>query len=244
MDRQSHSNINVVVPAITGVVDSNGKPIPHNGTTEDNVLTLSGTGTPNTAVIIADNNTAIALAPANAGGEWVKSVAAAEGRHSYTVADESPAWDVTVVVVIHTKEDFETGLLGIIPVNTAREFPAMVVTPLDKDASLIIHSIAPPFVTGQAVSIADDSTVRFVLKSPVNTVTFGAFASADVPGIEPPTLACFDDQDALIIERKLDFGFDYAAWHEADSPDRRIKTLELTANPGTSAFIVDNFTFS
>jgi hypothetical protein len=335
MDVQTRSNIPLTVPAITSVVDSDGKPVPNNGTTHDNVLTLAGLGSADTAVIIADNGTPIALAQVNEQGEWVKSVAAPLGRHSYTIRFSDEGWVVTVVIaavgptitsvrdskgevandastfdtmvflegigaadqqieildkaevldtvtatdghwtldlsllafkrysirarglygsipesevrkfsVIYREEDFETGTLGVMPAHIPREFPAMIITPEDKDAELIVDSIAAPFVTGQAVSFADESTVRFVLKSPVNKVTFGAFARASIPGIVPPILSCFDEQERLIFQRKLDFGLDFAAWHDAVSADRKIKVLELKVNPGTSAFVVDNFTFA
>lgn len=335
MDIEPGSNKPLAAPAITGVVDSEGKPIPNNGTTGDNVLTLSGTGTADIAVIIADNNEPIALAQVNERGEWVKSVVALSGRHSYTLRFSDEAWVVTVVIadvaptitslrdskgavanggstfdttvtvegraatdqqvevldkaevlgtvtatggdwaitlsslafkgyslkarglygsipesdvrtfsVIYTGEDFETGTVGVIPANTTREFPAMMVMPVGKDANLVIDSIAAPFVTGQAISLADESGVRFVLKSPVNKLSFGAYASSSISGIVPPILACFDEQDVLIFERKLDFGFDFAAWHDVVSSARKIKAIEFTVNLGTSAFLVDNFTFS
>ncbi|PHN31624.1 hypothetical protein [Pseudomonas sp. ICMP 561] len=328
-----HTHETSAVPAITGVVDSEDHPIPNNGTTEDTVLTLLGVGTVNIGVIIADNDTPIALALVNENGEWMKSVAAQEGRHSYTVRFSDDAWVVTVVMaaqaptiisvrdsqgevvdggstfdqrvtlegtaaadqwveildraeiiasvlatggrwavdlpllafkgyslkarglygsipesdvrafnVIYRGEDFETGALGAIPANIALEFPAMFVTP-NKDASLIDDSVAAPFVTGKAISIAEDSVVRFDLKSPVNKITFGAFAMADGFGVEPPYLSCFDESQALIFERKLYFGEDYAVWDEVVSPDRRITSLVLTVHVRTTAFHVDNFSF-
>jgi len=240
VNSQSRSGKPFGLPAITGVVDSKGKPIPHNGTTEDTVLTLSGIGVTDTVVIIEDNNTPVALARVDENEEWMASVAVLPGRHSYTVA-QSQAWVITVIVA---GEDFETGAVGVIPANTAREFPAMFVTPKDKDASLIIDSIGAPFVTGKAISFADQSSAHFLFKSPVNKVTFGAFAMASAPDVVPPILSCFDEQGGLIFERKLDFGFDFSAWHAAVSPDRKIKAIELTVNPGTSAFVVDNFTFA
>lgn len=335
MDVESHSNFPSAVPAITGVVDSENNPIPNNGTTEDTVLTLSGTGTADTGVIIADNHTPIALALVNADGTWVKSVTAAPGRHSYTIRFSDEAWVVTVVVavvapiitrvrdsqgdiadgsstfdtrvtvegtaavdqqveildraevlasvvatgghwtvdlssltfkayslkarglygsipesgvrtfsVIHGVEDFESGTLGVIPANTSREFPAMFVTPIDKDAGLIADSVAAPIVTDKAISFADDSSVRFDLKTPVNKITFGAFAKAGGFDVEIPYLACLDEKDALIVERKLEFGSDFAAWQEVVSTDRRIKTLVVTVSPGTDWLYVDNFTFA
>ena len=98
MDVETHSNLPSVDPAITGIVNSDNQPIPNNGTTVDTVLTLSGIGTADTGVIIADNQTPIALALVNENGEWVKSVAALEGRHSYTIRFSDEAWVVTVVV--------------------------------------------------------------------------------------------------------------------------------------------------
>ncbi|MCQ2998041.1 hypothetical protein NLO95_28390 [Pseudomonas syringae] len=80
--------------------------------------------------------------------------------------------------VIYAGEDFETGTLGVIPANTPQEFPSMFVTPKDKDASLVINSDAAPIVTEKTVSFADDSSVRFDLKSPVKKITFGVFAKA------------------------------------------------------------------
>jgi hypothetical protein len=334
MDAESSFNKPLAIPAITGVVDSENNPIPSNGSTEDTVLTLSGTGEADTAVIIADNHTPVALALVKEGGTWVKSIAVLEGRHSYTIGSFDEAWVVTVVAaaaptltsvrdskgevdnggstydtavtlegraatdrqveildraqvlatvvatggtwtvdlsslafrgysikarglygsipesavrtfsVIYSREDFETGTLGVIPADTDRDFPAMIVTPVGKDASLIMDSVAAPFVTGQAISFADESSVRFVLRSPVNKVTFGAFARASIPGLVPPVLACFDEQEQLIFERKLDFGFDYAAWHDAVSTERKIKVMVFTVNQGTAAFVVDNFTFA
>ncbi len=335
MDVESHSNILSAVPAITGVVDSENNPIANNGTTEDTVLTLSGTGTADTGVIIADNNTPIALALVNEQGEWIKSVVALEGRHSYTLRFADAAWVVTVLVaveaptithvldsqgdvadggstfdtrvtlegtaapdqpveildraeviaaatatggrwavdlsalafkgyslkarglygnipesavrtfnVIYAGEDFETGTLGVIPANTPQEFPSMFVTSKDKDASLIADSVAAPIVTDKAVSFADDSSVRFDLKSPVNKITFGIFAKASGFDVEMPYLACLDDKGALIFERKLEFGSDFAAWQEVSSPDRRIKALVVTVNLGTDWLYVDNFTFA
>lgn len=335
MDVASHSNHSSAVPAITGVVDSEHRPIPNNGTTEDTVLTLSGTGTVNTAVIITDNNTPIALAQVNEDGAWVKSVLALEGRHSYTLHFSNEAWVVTVVVaveapvitsvrdsqgevvdggstfdttvtlegtavvgrqveildkaeviatvdaiggnwtvdlpslafkgyslkarglygsipesgirtfsVIYAGEDFESGTLGGIPANTAVEFPSMFVTSKDKAAALIADSVAAPIVTEKAVSFADDSSVRFDLKSPVNKITFGVFAKASDFNVEMPYLSCFDERDALIFERKLEFGSDFAAWQEVVSADRKIKSLVLTVNPGTEWLYVDNFTFA
>lgn len=335
MDVASHSNTSSAVPAITGIVDSNNVPVPNNGTTEDTVLTLSGTGTLNTAVIIEDNNTPIALAYVNENGDWVKSVVALEGRHSYTLRFSEDAWVVTVVVaveapdinsvrdahgevangastfdtavtlegtaaadkqveildraqvlatatatggkwavdlsslafkgyslkarglygsipesgvrtfsVIYQGEDFETGTVGVIPANTAVEFPSLFVTAQDKDASLIVNSVAAPIVTGKTVSLADDSSVRFDLKSPVNKISFGAYAKARDAAVEMPYLACLDEQDVLIFERKLEFGFDFAAWQNIVSPDRRIKSLVLTVHPGTDWLYVDNFTFA
>lgn len=287
----------LVAPVITGVVDSESKPLPDNDTTEDNVLTLSGTGSANSAVIIADNNEPVTLAQVSERGEWVETVAASLGIHSYTLRLSNEAWVITVVDavvaptiitvrdsrgdvanggstydtsitvggraatdqqveildkahllgtvtalggewaitlsalafkgyslkarglygsipesairafnVIYAGEDFETGTVGVIPVDTVREYPAMMVMPRGKDASLVIDSIAAPIVAGQAISLADESVVRFFLRSPVNKIKFGAFASASIPGIVPPILACFDEQDALIFERKLDFG--------------------------------------
>lgn len=332
MDVASHSSAG---PAITGVLDSEHRPIPNNGTTGDTVLTLSGTGTINTAVIITDNNTPIALAQVSDDGEWVKSVLALEGRHSYTLQFSDEAWVVTVVVaveapvitrvrdsqgevvdggstfdttvtlegtavvgqqveildkaevlaavtatgghwtvdlpslafkgysikvrglygsipesairtfsVIYAGEDFESGTLGSIPANTAVEFPSMFVTSKDKDAALIADSVATPIVTEKAVSLADDSSLRFDLKSPVNKITFGVFAKASDFNVEMPYLACFDERDALIFERKLEFGSEFAAWQDVVSADRRIKSLVLTVNPGTDWLYVDNFTFA
>jgi len=323
-----------LIPAITGVVDSDNRPIPNNGTTEDTVLTLSGTGTADTGVIIADNDTPIALALVNEKGEWRKSVAALEGRHSYTIRFSDEAWVVTVVVavapvitrvldskgevveggstfdttvtlegtaaidqqveildraeilatvtatgghwtvdlsslrfkgyrlkarglygslpesgvrtftVIYEGEDFETGKVGVIPANTAVEFPSMFVTSIGKDASLITDSVAAPIVTEKAISFADDSSIRFELKSPVHKITFGAFAKASDFNVEIPYLACIDERGDLIVERKLEFGADFAAWQDIVSPDRRIKTLVVTVNPGTDWLYVDNFTFA
>ncbi|MCQ2998042.1 hypothetical protein NLO95_28395 [Pseudomonas syringae] len=334
MDVDTRFTLPRAEPAITGVVDSQNNPIPNNGTTEDNVLTLSGTGTADTGVIIADNNAPIALALVDEQGEWMKSVAALEGRHSYTIRFSDEAWVVTVVAalapvithvrdssgevvdggstfdtavtlegtaapdqqveildraellatatatdghwtvdlsslafkgysvqarglygslpesvvrtfnVIYAGEDFETGTLGVIPANTPQEFPSMFVTSKDKDASLIADSIAAPIVADKAVSFADDSSVRFELKSPVNKITFGVFAKASGFDVEMPYLACLDEKGALIFERKLEFGSDFAAWQEVSSPDRRIKVLLVTVNPGTDWFYVDNFSFA
>ena len=334
MDVETHSNLPSVDPAITGIVNSDNQPIPNNGTTVDTVLTLSGIGTADTGVIIADNQTPIALALVNENGEWVKSVAALEGRHSYTIRFSDEAWVVTVVVaaapsissvldsqgevvdggstfdtivtlegtaaidqqveildraqvlatvkatgghwtvelpalsvkgyslkarglygsipesgvrtfsVIYEGEDFETGTLGAIPANIAVEFPSMFVTSIDKDASLIADSVAAPIVTEKAISFADDSSIRFELKSPVNKITFGAFAKASDFNVEIPYLACIDERGDLIVERKLEFGSDFAAWQDIVSPDRRIKTLVVTVNPGTDWLYVDNFTFA
>lgn len=335
MNIDSRSTMPAAVPAITGVVDSEDHPIPNNGTTEDTVLTLLGVGTVNTGVIIADNDTPIALALVNENGEWMKSVAAQEGRHSYTIRFSDDAWVVTVVMaaqaptiisvrdsqsevvdggstfdqrvtlegtaaadqsvdildraeiiasvlategrwavdlpllafkgysikarglygsipesevrtfsVIYAGEDFETGTLGVIPANTPQEFPSLFVTPKDKDASLVINSDAAPIVTEKTVSFADESSVRFDLKSPVNKITFGAYAKASDFNVEIPSLACLDEQGDLILERKLDFGFQFAAWHDVISTDRRIKTLVITVNRGTDWFYIDNFTFA
>lgn len=334
MDVESHSHMPSAVPAITDVRDSENTPIPNNGTTEDTVLTLLGAGTADTGVIIADNNTPIALALVKDDGTWVKSVAALEGRHSYTARFSDEAWVVTVVVaaapaissvldsigevieggstfdttvtlegiagigqqveildraeilatvtatgghwsvelsslgfkgyslkarglygslpesgvrtftVIYEGEDFETGALGVIPANIAVEFPSMFVTSIDKDASLIADSVAMPIVTDKAISVADDSSVRFELKSPVNKITFGAFAKASDFNVEIPYLACIDEQGAPIFKRKLEFGSDFAAWQEVSSPERRIKVLVVTVNLGTDWLYVDNFSFA
>ncbi|MCQ3034434.1 hypothetical protein NLO88_27605 [Pseudomonas syringae] len=80
--------------------------------------------------------------------------------------------------VIYAERDFDTGALGVIPANTPQEFPSMFVTSTDKDASLIADSVVAPIVTDKAVSFADDSSVRFELKSPVKKITFGVFAKA------------------------------------------------------------------
>lgn len=335
MDVESHSQLPSAVPAITGVSDSELNPIPNNGTTDDTVLTLSGIGTVDTGVIIADNNMPIALALVKEDGTWVKSVAALEGRHSYTIRFSDEAWVVTVLVaavaptithvrdskgevveggstvdtavilegtavddqqveildkaqilatvtatdghwriylsplafkgyslkarglygslpesgvrtfsVIYAAEDFETGTLGVIPANTAREFPSMFVTPQDKDASLITNSVAAPIVTDKAISFADDSSVRFDLKSAVNKITFGAFAKASDFNVEIPYLACLDERGEPIFESKLKFSAEFAAWQEVVSPGRRIKSLVITVNPGTDWLYVDNFTFA
>ncbi len=334
MDVESHSHMPSAVPAITDVIDSENKPIPNNGTTEDTVLTLLGTGTAGTGVIIADNNTPIALALVNDNGAWVKLVAALEGRHSYTlrfsdearvvtvvaaaaptissvrdskreVVDGGSTFDTSVTIegtaaigqqveildraeilatvtttdghwsvdlsslgfkgyslkarglygslpesgvraftVIYEGEDFETGTLGVIPANIAVEFPSMFVTSIDKYASLIADSVAMPIVTDKAISVADDSSIRFDLKSPVNKITFGAFAKASDFDVEIPYLVCIDERGDLIFEQKLEFGSDFAAWQEVSSPERRIKVLVLTVNPGTDWLYVDNFTFA
>lgn len=330
-----HTQEPSAVPTITGVVDSENHPVPHNGITEDTVLTLLGVGTVDTGVIIADNEIPIAIALVNENGEWLKSVAAQEGRHSYSIRFSDEAWVVTVVMaaqaptiisvrdsqgevvngastfdqrvtlegtaaadqwveildrvqiiasvlatggrwavdlpllafkgyslkarglygsipesavrtfsVIYAREDFETGTLGVIPANTTQEFPSMFVTSKDKDASLIADSAAAPIVTDKAISFADDSSIRFDLKSPVNKITFGAFAKASGSEVEMPYLECFDEQGRLIFEAKLEFGFDYAAWQKVGSTDRRIKSLVLTVQAGTDWLYVDNFSFA
>lgn len=120
----------------------------------------------------------------------------------------------------------------------------MFVTSKDKDADLIANSAAAPFVTEQAVSLADDSSLRFDLKSPVNKISFGVYAKASGFDVAMPYLACFDERDALIFERKLEFGSEFAAWQSVESADRRIKSLVVTVNLGTDWLYVDNFTFA
>ena len=240
MDR---SNPPYSAPTIDSVSDSEGEVGEGLSTYETTVIVEGSAGGDEQVEIldkaeilitvpVTDNHWAVALPSLAFKAYSIK----ARGIHG------GPESGIRTFSVIHRGEDFETGTLGDIPANIALEFPTMFVTP-NKGASVINDSVAVPFVTGKAISVDEDSLVRFDLKSPVNKITFGAFGMADGFGVEPPYLSCFDESQTLIFERKLIFGEDYAVWHEVVSPDRRIKALVLTVSVRTNAFHVDNFTF-
>lgn len=92
------------VSTIDDVVDSKGDPVPRDTTTQDPVLTLSGSGTRNSVVFIFDNGDL--LTPASVidpGGTWNFTESVTLGRHAFTVRDslagvDSPQWVVTVSV--------------------------------------------------------------------------------------------------------------------------------------------------
>jgi len=230
-------------PTIDSVHDSQHE-VDEGRSTYDTTVTVEGNAGGNERVEILDKAELLSTVPAT-DDQWEVTLPSLAFK-TYSIKARgihgSPESRVRTFSVIYRGEDFETGTLGVIPGDVALEFPTMFVTP-SKDASLIDDSVATPFVTEKAISFAEDSSVRFDLKSPVNKITFGAFAMADGFGVEPPYLSCFDESQALIFERKLDFGLDYAAWHDVVSSDRRIKTLVITVSVRTSAFHVDNFTF-
>lgn len=242
MDR---SNTPYSAPTINSVRDSQGE-VGEALSTYDTTVTLEGKAGGHERVEILDMAEILSTVPA-IDDHWAATLPSLAFK-TYSIKARgilgSPESGVRTFSVIYRGEDFETEESGVIPANTALKLPTMFVTP-NKNASVIDDSTAAPFVTMKAISFADDSSVRFDLKSPVNKITFGAFAKASSSDVEMPYLACFDERDELIFQRDLVFGpGDYAAWQDVVSPDRRIKALVITVSPGTDWLYVDNFTFA
>ncbi|WP_218169595.1 hypothetical protein [Pseudomonas gingeri] len=59
-----------VKPVITGVHTSTGASVPHNGTTDQRSLTLSGTATPNSTIEVRDGTTVVLSTAVNGSGAW------------------------------------------------------------------------------------------------------------------------------------------------------------------------------
>ncbi|WP_191487366.1 hypothetical protein [Pseudomonas sp. FEN] len=61
---------NEVKPVITGVHTSTGASVPHNGTTDQRSLTLSGTATPNSTIEVRDGTTVVLSTSVNGSRAW------------------------------------------------------------------------------------------------------------------------------------------------------------------------------
>ncbi len=89
------------ISTIDQVVDSKGDPVPPDTTTEDTVLTLTGSGTASSIVFIFDNDVLLTPASVTINRTWNFTETLALGRHGFTVRDslggvDSPEWVVTV----------------------------------------------------------------------------------------------------------------------------------------------------
>lgn len=109
MDIQPHSNPERIESSIDEVIDSQGEPVPHNTTTEDTVLTLTGSGTASSIVFIFDNDVLLTPASVTINRTWNFTETVALGRHAFTVRDslggvDSPEWVVTVGEAVVTPE--------------------------------------------------------------------------------------------------------------------------------------------
>ncbi len=102
MDIQLQATPERIAASITRVVDSQGNSIPNPGTTQDTVMTLSGSGTASSVIFIYDNGVLLTTASVTINGTWSFSPETLVlGPHVFTVRDEpggvdSPAWVVTV----------------------------------------------------------------------------------------------------------------------------------------------------
>ncbi|WP_122663896.1 hypothetical protein [Pseudomonas viridiflava] len=102
MDIQPQSTPERVAASITRVVDSLGNSIPNPGTTQDTVMTLSGSGTASSVIFIYDNGVLLTTASVTINGTWSFSPETLVlGQHVFTVRDgpggvDSPEWVVTV----------------------------------------------------------------------------------------------------------------------------------------------------
>ncbi|WP_206194721.1 hypothetical protein, partial [Pseudomonas viridiflava] len=70
MDTQPQSTPERVAASITRVVDSLGNSIPNPGTTQDTVMTLSGSGTASSVIFIYDNGVLLTTASVTINGTW------------------------------------------------------------------------------------------------------------------------------------------------------------------------------
>ncbi len=103
MDIQPHSTPERIESSITNVTDSQGVPVPPNTTTQDTVLTLTGSGTASSIVFIFDNDVLLTPASVTINRTWNFTETVALGRHGFTVRDspegvDSSEWVVTVAI--------------------------------------------------------------------------------------------------------------------------------------------------
>ncbi|MDU8362610.1 hypothetical protein [Pseudomonas syringae group sp. J309-1] len=109
MDIQPHSTPERIESSITSVTDSQGDSVPPDTTTEDTVLTLTGSGTASSIVFIFDNDVLLTPASVTINRTWNFTETVALGRHAFTVRDslggvDSPEWVVTVGEAVVTPE--------------------------------------------------------------------------------------------------------------------------------------------
>ncbi|WP_122663891.1 hypothetical protein [Pseudomonas viridiflava] len=101
---QPQSTPERIAASITRVVDSLGNSIPNPGTTQDTVLTVTGSGTASSVIFIYDSGVLLTTASVTINGTWSFSPETLVlGQHAFTVRDgpggvDSPEWVVTVSV--------------------------------------------------------------------------------------------------------------------------------------------------
>ncbi len=173
MDTQPQSTPERIAASITCVVDSLGNSIPNPGTTQDTVLTLSGSGTADSVIFIYDSDLFLTTASVTINGTWsFGPETVVLGRHAFTVRDEwdgvdSPEWVVTVSVVAVGPE------ITTIMDAAGNEIPDQGTT--DDNSSITVLGTAAP---NQQVELFDDPA--FIGTLPVDANGSWRFQASNV----------------------------------------------------------------
>ncbi len=242
-----------ISPTITQAVGRSGLTV-NGGTSSDTGFFLSGSAAPGTYLLVSDGENDISVTQASRVGTWGSAVQAGPGQHFYTIRhlnkSRSPQWVITVdphALKHYTSpgaaatywEDFETGVPGLIPEGSTREFPSLSVTAIEGDISVYLADPPPSTeVSGNCIRFSPISwtgSLRFTFNEAASDVQFNIYQEGG--GFdEPQAWNAYDEQG-----RRIAYGNLHHRWQTIHGYGQKIKSIVLSGGRGLEFMLFDRF---